>query len=193
MLGQIQAGIRVHKCATSTTNTRHTEVLKSSLRECNPTLHCKVPCVKVLTTANHRRTQFQYRVQQHATHNHSTRTAVPIRRIVSSSLKQQTQHNRSSSCSGSSPTMHNDASLHFQSQTAMKFTNHKTQIASQGARTHELTSISPQSTFETTSRQVPFNLRQVASIPPRQTNRSSRSHQHVVTQRRCGYLCSETS
>ena len=57
----------------------------------DPTMHCKVPCVKVPTTANHRCTQFQDKVQHHATHNHSTRTAVPIRRIVSSSLKDKTQ------------------------------------------------------------------------------------------------------
>ena len=114
------------------------------LQHQHPTLHCKVPCVKVPITAKHRITQFQHRVQHHATHNHSTRTAVPIRWNVSTSLKTAQHHNRSSSCSGSSP-----------SKTAMKFTNRKTQNASHTGRMHTNCPSIPQLTFETTSRQVP--------------------------------------
>ena len=99
---------------------------------------------------------FQYKVQHHATHNHSTRTAVPIRRNVSCSLKTTQHHNRSSSCSRSSPTMRDDASTPIPiARTAMNFSNQKAQNASHTEWMHTNNSTIPQWTFETTSRQVP--------------------------------------
>ena len=103
-----------------------------------PTLHCKVPCEKVPTTAIHRTTQFQDKVQHHATHNHSTRTAVPIRRIVSSSLNSKTRCTRSSSCSGvqshNARRCVNSIPTH---KAVMKFANRRTQIAAHSEWTHE--------------------------------------------------------
>ena len=146
--------------------------LQSSLRKSSN--HC-----------NHQTTQFQHRVQQHATHNHSTRTAVPIRRIVSSSLKDKTQTLVPARVPGPVPrcAMLRQLNSHAQScDEVRQLQDAKRSALRMDTRTHF---VSPQMTFEPTSKQVPFSsARQVASIPPRQANRSSRSHQRVVTPRR---------
>ena len=62
-------------------------------------------------------------------------------------------------------------------KTALKFTNPTTHVAAHSERTHECVSTTPQSTFETTSRQVPVHVldNQAASIPPQRISQSSRS------------------
>ena len=118
MLGQVTGRDAFHKCATSKTDTRHTEF-------------AKVPCVlqpntalqsslrKVLTTAGRftvsRKVPGQCAAPRHTTaQSISTRTAVPIRRNVSSSLKATTHTDNTRSFQlvfqGSSPTTRVDAS-----------------------------------------------------------------------------------
>ena len=90
---------------------------------------------KVPTTAITESRSSKTMVQHHATHNHSTRTAVPIRRIVSSSLKQQdTIHSFQLVFRVQSHNARRCVNSNSNRKTVMKFTNHKTQIASHAAR-----------------------------------------------------------
>ena len=142
---QTLAGGAFHKCATSKTDTRHTEFSKVSCN--NATQHCKVPCVKVPTTAihqRHTRSQDRGAFRQGAAIRHtvqhcalSTRTAVPIRQNVSSSLKttrrqSQTWSNLRNTILRSMDTTQSMFQLVFQVQKAItyRFTDsrHKTDM-----------------------------------------------------------------
>ena len=78
----------------------------------------------------------------------------------------------------------------------MKFSNCKTQITAHSEQTHELVSTTPQSTFETTSRQVPVHfpvrsplfLRDKQIVLPAQLTPTLQLHSNVA-----GNRSSETS
>ena len=155
MLGSNTGRGSFHKCATSKTSTRHTKVLKvpcnmkpntalqSSLRQSSN--HCKSP--------NHA-------VPAQGAAPRHTQALDPNRRPYTTERLHFTQdettpHSFQLVFRVQSHDARRCVNSNSNRNTAMKFTNLKTRTASHTGRTHTNCSTIPQSTLETTSKQVP--------------------------------------